>query len=894
MPLFCKLSALSTESDVEQKFIYPFLTYESPMGLSLDDSYILTKKRLSRKQIGKGLSQKYYYPDYLISIRGIPVLVVEAKNPNEDLAEAYSEARLYSAEINAGFPHKINVCQFIIVSNGVETWVGHSDHYEPELKLSFDDFNVENSLFVKLLEFCSRSILEVIANEPYIIARGKARFKTPVSYIGGKGIQNEELEENSFGRTFIFENRSVFDPKTEEHRRVIVENAYITSAKREQHTEPMYKEIRKYELPSKKNSIPLATENPEELKTRISQRVKDKVEEYSLMLLVGTVGSGKTTFIRYFKRMFLEKKHKSLAKQCDWFFIDMNMAPFLSDELYSWLKSNFIEQIIKNHKNIDFDSIDTIERIFKSEIRAFKSGIGKLLIGDESAYNKELYILLKECIGDTELYIKSLLSFLKDNYRLLPIVVLDNCDKRSKEEQLLMFQVAQWLRSTFNCVVILPIRDSTYDEYKNEPPLDTVVKDLVFRIDPPDLLKVIQARLDYIVRITNLAESTYVLKNGINVQVKKTELIEYFKCILQAIRGNRMASEIFYRLTDRNTRSGIQIFEDFCKSGHVLAEDIFKIRTADKDYKLPLYKFLNALLRKNRRYYNGEASNFVNLFFSDKNDDFPDPFIRIDILMWLAERLEIEGPAITKGLFPVSLLSKEMQIIGHNICVIRRELCYLIKRGLIFSEALSNCVSGDDLIKITIPGNLHLNLLKNVTYLAACAEDVIFKDVHARTRIAERLIKNSNQSRVIAALNADELVNYLCSYRSEFCSKSEVYVLNSHMSKIYDLSGSKDAVCKWVEEDKNVKSVFEKVKSFINGKHVVVTVTKKSKDSLICIINNDATLKSYLSTLDPKYNLSQSTYNKLKVKDQLDCEVIEYNYKYNNFQLKFKSQHYSI
>lgn len=57
------------------------------------------------------------------------------------------------------------------------------------------------------------------------------------------------------------------------------------------------------------------------------------------------------------------------------------------------------------------------------------------------------------------------------------------------------------------------MRDNTYDLYRDEPPLDTVIKDLVFRIDPPDLLKVIQARLDYLVRITDQAETTYVLKN---------------------------------------------------------------------------------------------------------------------------------------------------------------------------------------------------------------------------------------------------------------------------------------------------------------------------------------------------------------------------------------------
>ena len=232
MPLFCDYNSLVTESDVEQKLIYPFLTSDSPIGLGLDDSQVLTKHVLRQVLIGKGQKQKYYYPDYLVSIRGIPVLVLEAKKPSEPLEDAYAEARLYAEEVNAKFPHNINTCQMVIVCNGSETWAGFSDSANPVVKLSFDDFCVGNTHYTQLVELCSKKRLEDIANKPYLSARGNAKFHTPVSTLGGKRVQNEELEENSFGRTFIFENRRIFDPETEADREVIVENAYVPSAKR--------------------------------------------------------------------------------------------------------------------------------------------------------------------------------------------------------------------------------------------------------------------------------------------------------------------------------------------------------------------------------------------------------------------------------------------------------------------------------------------------------------------------------------------------------------------------------------------------------------------------------------------------------------------------------------
>ena len=82
--------------------------------------------------------------------------------------------------------------------------------------------------------------------------------------------------------------------------------------------------------------------------------------------------------------------------------------------------------------------------------------------------------MLSQNIEDNDKYLSALIKFIKEYYSKVPIIVLDNCDKRDKSDQLLMFEVAQWLRSQFRCIVLLPMRDTTYDQYKSEPPLDTM------------------------------------------------------------------------------------------------------------------------------------------------------------------------------------------------------------------------------------------------------------------------------------------------------------------------------------------------------------------------------------------------------------------------------------
>ena len=887
MGLYCEIEDLHNESDVEQKFIIKFLTMKHPMGLGYDSGEILTKANLREVVIGKGQSKKVYYPDYIISIRGVPLLVLEAKKPGENLENAYSEARLYASEINARFDHNVNACHIILVSNGEETWAGYSDTDTPEFKLSFDDFNTENVQYSKLLDFCSRRTLECFADQPYKDNKGKAFFNTPVTYIGGKMVQNENIEQNSFGRTLIFENDKIFDPRSEEDKYSIVSNAYVPSARREQHAEPIYKEIRKFELPSQKNAIPLATDNPQELVERISDRIGKKIDSYSLMLLIGNVGSGKSTFVRWFKWKYLGTNNSELASKCDWIFMDMNHAPNSRDDIYGWIKNELLEYLKEIHKDISFNSLPILKHMFRKEIKEFEEGIGQLIKDNDTLYSKELFDLLKNKTRDHETMLIAILNYLKGDFGLIPIVVLDNCDKRDRDTQLLMFEVAQWLRRTFSCIVIMPMRDKTYDLYKDEKPLDTVIKDLVFRIDPPDLLKVLQARLEYISRLSTHDKREYTLQNGMKVLIGSDELVEYYKSIMMAIRKSDMIRDIFYRLSDKNTRKGIELFESFCKSGHISADEIFQIRATGGICNIPNHIFLNAILRKDRRYYNGEESNFINLFASNYNDDFPDPFARIDILNWLNKNKNENGPTGNRGMHRCNDVVHKMELIGHKDTVVKREINYLLRKGLLYSETQLNEANNNDLIMITIPGMLHLKMLGNVSYLAACAENVYFKSTNIVSRIASRLKFDSYLSKLTMVLNAKDLLAYLESYRREYVAKPEVYIKDEEDNSIFDLYPCIDSVNSWIEKDPHIKECIDKLLLYPIGGTVKANIKMKKSNGLTCLINDIDGHKGFLSTLEARYNLDMLTYSKLNEEDTIICEVLSYDYDHNSFQLKY-------
>ncbi|MGB8369941.1 MAG: hypothetical protein ACLPYZ_16615 [Limisphaerales bacterium] len=102
MSLFCSKTDLVTESDVEQKLIYPLLS--STQGLGYFAEEIKTKSYLAPTDLDKGAGRKVgYYPDYAVILSSLPALIVEAKAPSESVEQGFKEAQLYAHEINKRF-----------------------------------------------------------------------------------------------------------------------------------------------------------------------------------------------------------------------------------------------------------------------------------------------------------------------------------------------------------------------------------------------------------------------------------------------------------------------------------------------------------------------------------------------------------------------------------------------------------------------------------------------------------------------------------------------------------------------------------------------------------------------------------------------------------------------
>ncbi len=749
-----------TESDVELKIIYPLLTSSAPEGLNYFEYHIQTKQSIKKLTIDKGSSSKLYYPDFAIVVEGLPLIIVEAKKPNEDLNEAYRQACLYANEINREFPNKVNPCEFVIACDGLNLIAGFSDS-APKFNLKYEDLiptNVEFDNFLKLFsfEFIVKNARSKRAN-----LGTETRFKNPISLLGGKKIQNLE-SNNSFGENISIQYEHLFNPKLEIEKEDIVKNAYVKQNKIESHVSPIDTIFEK----NLQNKGIQSIQNLDEAYALVNKFNNHDELNNKVLLLIGSVGSGKSTFTTYLKEVALKEE---VRKTTFWINLNLNDAPLNKEEIYKWIKTNIIKRIKESEKEIDFDELESLLKLYDENISALKKGILKLFSPNDIEYKKILAENLEKFQEDIDLTLNSLIKLLITNVEKSLVVVLDNCDKRNSEEQLLMFEVSNWIKDNIKSIVFLPLRETTYENHKYEKPLDTVIKDLIFKINPPNLEQVLHLRIAYISKLNKTnKDGFYFLGNGIKVKYPSKDEEKYLHSILNSLFENQFFKTLISGFAGRNIRNGIEIFLDFCKSGHINEAEITKMLKSNGEYQLPNHLISKVFIRGNRVYYTDEKSRVKNLFHSHPTDSFKDPFIRVSILKYLLEHRKDNEIKSFDGYVKTTQLIKFLSLKGHDENRIISELKTLIKLNLIENETLnSDDFNINDLIIITSIGIAHLKIIRNIDYLASISEDMWYKDSNLASRISENLAGNGNfvhLSIQSVSNHARSLVNYLEDY----------------------------------------------------------------------------------------------------------------------------------
>ena len=481
----------------------------------------------------------------------------------------------------------------------------------------------------------------------------------------------------------------------------------------------------------------------------------------------------------------------------------MNPAPISEAEIYDWIRRQIITGIQEQSSSIDFEDLATLEKLYSVEFNRFRKGRGQLFTLGSVEYNRELARHLQALELDLHGTAIAYTRFCATERGKLLVLVFDNCDKRLLNEQLLMFQAAQWVQKEFRALVILPLREEAYDNYRDRPPLDTALKDLVFRIEPLLFQSVLVSRVQ--LALSEISKSAtkslrYELPNGFHVEYPAADQAYYLAAILGSIfEHDRYIRRMITGLAGRNLRRALEIFLEFCNSGHITEDEIFKITQCEGKYTLPLRLVTQVLLRLNRRFYDSDHSYIKNLFDANKLDSHPLHLSRLMVLRWLREHFPKIGPSGMKGYFSIGALKKALVPYGITDGILSREVEYLAQAQCIISEDFrTESLTNDDLVRLAPAGFVHLELVENVTYLAAAAEDTAIEDEALAKTIADRISTLNLQYDVATILrNAEDIVEHLSKLSADKAKFLEVVFESNEYSELTDLSKSLLAIKKF-------------------------------------------------------------------------------------------------
>jgi hypothetical protein len=350
------------------------------------------------------------------------------------------------------------------------------------------------------------------------------------------------------------------------------------------------------------------------------------------------------------------------------------------------------------------------------------------------------------------------------------IAVFDNVDRRDVENQLAAFQLALWFMDQMRCLVILQMRDTTFEAHKNDRPLDTYKTGQIVHISPPRFIDVVKRRLELSLKeIEASAPKTirYITPSGANISYSKDKAGDFLRAVyLELFQRPTNVSRILEALAGRNVRKALDMFVAIINSGHMPEDLIATVASGNQIRHFPEHLILRILMRQDYRFFS-EASGFVaNIFYCGRSWMRPNNFLPIEVLFYLIGQRKVPGDNGQMGFVSMNRLQDHLEQLGYAKPDILDAAQYLLGKELLEADSATTMILGQtESIKASASGWAHLRILAaRSEYLVSVLPTTPINDPAFEARVfdlmqTENRFGRINQAQVVGMLQ--ELHTYL-------------------------------------------------------------------------------------------------------------------------------------
>lgn len=411
------------------------------------------------------------------------------------------------------------------------------------------------------------------------------------------------------------------------------------------------------------------------------------------IILVGSVGVGKSVFIRRFITKHLAEASPGAIS----LYVDYGAEPALSRDLNRYTERELVRQLRENH-GIDIESSGFLRSVYRSELFRFREGpYGYLEQEDPAQFKLKEAEFLAGKLEDVDSHLRASLDHLQKAQRRQTVVFLDNVDQRPAEFQESVFLIAQSMASSWPVTCFVSLRPDTFHMSKQSGTL-TAYQPRVFTIHPPRVDRVIARRLEFALELLDETGSLPTFPKGLTIESDR--LRGYIQMLIQAFKFNEDIIEFVDNMSGGNVRRALDFIVSFVGSGHVDTKKILHILDTKGRYTLPLHEFIRAVIFDDYRYFDPAESPIANVFHIESLDS-REHFL-IPILVRTCERLGVSGQEA--GYVPISDLYSQAQSYGFSPTQVRDALQACFAKRLLDRLPEQAPVDGVNQVRVTSAG----------------------------------------------------------------------------------------------------------------------------------------------------------------------------------------------
>ena len=476
----------------------------------------------------------------------------------------------------------------------------------------------------------------------------------------------------------------------------------------------------------------------------LSEQIQKELEDYPIkkdidaprpIIIVGSKGAGKTTFINY---LFKNNLDDSVHKEHPFVYIDFRdySSKYFKD-YQPQIINDILEKVYDNYADLNLHTNTALKRIYFKEIRRNDESIwSKDKESNNDKYEDKLNAFIENALSDKESHFFKLSEYLIRERRIRLCIIIDNVDQFDISVQKDVFLFSQSINRRGKVNVVLSLREGYYYKWRYQPPFDAFPPN-VYHVTAPPYSEVLHKRINYALKnISVIGKSEGVIKSGAKVQIDNESVKDFFLSLEKTLFRNENSEMLKFiqETTYPNIREGLEIFKQFLISGHTEVEQyIIRQRTSpDSKTPIPFWEFVKAVALNNKKYYNKEISIVCNLFAPCEGSR--NHFLKIKLLKYLDDKLVKGGQSERFSL--LNDMVSTFSSAGYNLRIIINELNLLSKYRLIETDDLvSDTEKITDLIEnqsisISLKGHYYLNVLKNeFSYIEMVLQDTpIFDD----------------------------------------------------------------------------------------------------------------------------------------------------------------------